>query len=140
MRPRALIWVLLGVAAAAAARRWLDVVEVRGNSMAPTLLPGDRLLVARARLRVGDVVLAPDPRTPTRELIKRVASVDATGMDLRGDNSSASTHVNVAPGAAKWRACVRYWPPARFGLVPSAGASAGTKYRRGPGHHPVIAR
>ena len=130
MRPRALIWVLLGVAAAAAAHRWLDVVEVRGNSMAPTLLPGDRLLVAKARPRVGDVVLAPDPSTPTRELIKRVASVDATGMDLWGDNASASTQVRVGRGAAKWRAYVRYWPPARFGLVPSAGAPAGRECRR----------
>ena len=32
-------------AAAVAGGRWLDVVEVRGRSMAPTLLPGDRLLV-----------------------------------------------------------------------------------------------
>ena len=36
--------------AALALRRRLDVVEVRGRSMAPTLLPGDRLLVARSRV------------------------------------------------------------------------------------------
>jgi nickel-type superoxide dismutase maturation protease len=117
MRPRALIWVFVAIAAVAAARRWLDVVEVRGKSMVPMLLPGDRLLVVRARPRVGDVVLALDPRRPDRELIKRVASLDATGLDLHGDNSSASTDVRVAPGAANWRAVVRYWPPARFGLV-----------------------
>jgi hypothetical protein len=43
MRPRALTWIVLAIATGAAARRWLDVVEVRGRSMAPTLLPGDRL-------------------------------------------------------------------------------------------------
>jgi len=117
MRPRALIGILAAIAAVAAARRWLDVVEVRGQSMAPTLLPGDRLLVVAATPRVGDVVLALDPRQPDRELIKRVASLDATAMDLRGDNASASTDVRVAPGAANWRAVVRYWPPVRFGLV-----------------------
>jgi nickel-type superoxide dismutase maturation protease len=117
MRPRALIWVFVAIAAVAAARRWLDVVEVRGKSMVPTLLPGDRLLVVRARARVGDVVLALDPHRPDRELVKRVASLDATGLDLHGDNASASTDVRVAPGAANWRAVVRYWPPVRFGLV-----------------------
>ena len=45
MRPRGLIWPLLLLSGLLAARRWLDVVEVRGRSMAPTLLSGDRLLV-----------------------------------------------------------------------------------------------
>ncbi len=113
MRPRALIWLALGVAAATAARRRLDVVEVRGRSMAPTLLPGDRLLVVRAGPRLGDVVLAPDPGMPSRELIKRVASVDGDAVDLCGDNPVASTNANVATGNVRWRAVLRYWPPAR---------------------------
>jgi signal peptidase I len=117
MRPRALIWVFVGVAAVAAARRWLDVVEVRGRSMAPTLLPGDRLLVARARPRHGAIVLALDPREPRRELVKRVASIDPCEIELRGDNSPASTDTRVAPDAVRWRALVRYWPPNRIGLV-----------------------
>ncbi|MGZ8563031.1 MAG: S26 family signal peptidase, partial [Candidatus Limnocylindria bacterium] len=41
----ALIGAAAGVAAGVAASRWLDVVEVHGGSMAPALLPGDRLLV-----------------------------------------------------------------------------------------------
>jgi signal peptidase I len=117
MRPRALIWLALGVAAAIAARRQLDVVEVRGRSMLPTLLPGDRLLVVRARPRVGDVVLAPDPRAPSRELIKRVSEIDATGVMLRGDNVAASTDARGATDAVQWRAVVRYWPPARVALI-----------------------
>ena len=114
MRPRALIWIVIGLAAAAAARRWLDVVEVRGRSMAPTLLPGDRLLVVRGRPRPGDVVLAPDPRNPTRELIKRVASVEPMSVELRGDNPAASTDARVSSAAVRWRAVLRYWPPARM--------------------------
>ena len=44
--------------------------------MAPSLLPGDRLLVVRLRRppRTGEVVLAPDPRVLPRELIKRVGA------------------------------------------------------------------
>jgi len=113
MRPRALIWVVMGVAAGVAARRWLDAVEVRGRSMAPTLLPGDRLLVVRARPRVGDIVLAADPRQPSRELIKRVESVDADALSLRGDNRIASSNGIVASGSVGWRAVLRYWPPSR---------------------------
>ena len=87
-----------GVAAVAFARRWLDVVEVQGGSMAPTLIPGEWLLVerrtyARRRPRMGEIVLASDPRDPSRELIKRVAAVDADSgtLDLRGDAPEAST-------------------------------------------------
>jgi signal peptidase I len=50
---------------AIAARRYLVVVTVGGNSMTPTYRSGDRLLVRRRRaqsLRRGDIVLiAPDP-------------------------------------------------------------------------------
>ena len=73
---------LLAVAAGAAAftfaSRDLDAVAVRGRSMAPALLPGDRLIVRRRRgePRVGEVVVVRDPRRPDRELIKRVAAVD----------------------------------------------------------------
>lgn len=114
MRPPALTWIVIGLAAAAAARRWLDVVEVRGRSMAPTLLPGDRLLVVRDQPRPGDVVLAPDPRNSTRELIKRVASVEPLSIELRGDNPAASTDARLSSAAVRWRAVLRYWPPARM--------------------------
>jgi nickel-type superoxide dismutase maturation protease len=116
----------LGVAAwMTIGRRWLDVVEVRGGSMAPSLLPGDRLLVeshsyqGRAP-RPGEVVLAADPRQPDRELIKRVASIDDAGSsaDLRGD-AEASTDSRafgaVPLSAIRWRAVFRYWPPQRAG-------------------------
>lgn len=98
-----------------AARR-LDVVEVRGNSMAPTLLPGDRLLVARATRppRVGQIVLAPDPREPSRELVKRVVAAGERGVTLRGDNARASTDSGafgvVGADLVQWRVVARYWP------------------------------
>ena len=114
-----LVALVLGlVAAALVARRWLDVVEVRGQSMSPTLRPGDRLLVARlARAPMpGEIVLAPDPRAPRRELVKRVAAVDGSNVVLRGDNPVASTDARtfgrLPPSAVTGRVVLRYWPRA----------------------------
>jgi len=119
----------LGMAAGiTVGRRWLDVVEVHGASMAPSLLPGDRLLVESRSYqgrppRPGEVVLAADPRTPDRELIKRVATVDeGAGLaDLRGDAPDASTDSRdfgaVPLRAIRWRAVFRYWPPQRAGRI-----------------------
>ncbi len=123
MRPGSLIGLLLAAAALVVARGRLDVVQVRGRSMASTLLPGDRLLVARLPARVGDIVLARDPREPQRELIKRVAAIGASGVVLRGDNAAASTDVRtfgVLPAdAVAWRVVGRYWPADRIGRVPA---------------------
>lgn len=124
----ALLGAAAGIAAGAAASRWLDVVEVRGGSMAPSLLPGDRLLVeSRSFLsrapRPGEVVLAADPRQADRELIKRVVAIDEAGVaaDLRGDAPEASTDSRefgaVPISAIRWRAAFRYWPPERAGRV-----------------------
>jgi nickel-type superoxide dismutase maturation protease len=126
MRPGALAWALLALLVLAIARRRIDVAEVRGRSMAPTLLPGDRLVLVRpARsLRVGDVVVAPDPRSATRELIKRVAAFDRFGVTLRGDNPAFSTDARtfgtVPPAAIGWRVAWRYWPRSRFGAIATA--------------------
>jgi nickel-type superoxide dismutase maturation protease len=115
-------------AGVAVGRRWLDVVEVRGGSMSPSLLPGDRLLVESHSYqgrppRRGEVVLAPDPREPGRELIKRVAAVDdaAASAELRGDAPAGSTDSRefgaVPLSAIRWRAVFRYWPPQRAGRL-----------------------
>ena len=124
----ALLGAAAGVAAGVAASRWLDVVEVRGGSMAPALLPGDRLLVeSRSYLsrapRPGEVVLAADPRKGDRELIKRVAAIDDAGAaaDLRGDAPDESTDSRefgaVRLSTIRWRAAFRYWPPERAGRL-----------------------
>jgi nickel-type superoxide dismutase maturation protease len=127
-RLTALLGIAAGVAAGAATSRWLDVVEVRGGSMAPALLPGDRLLVesrsysSRAP-RAGEIVLAADPRDGERELIKRVAVVDEEGAvaDLRGDAPDESTDSRefgaVPLSDIRWRAALRYWPPERAGRL-----------------------
>jgi nickel-type superoxide dismutase maturation protease len=124
----ALLGVATGIAAGVAASRWLDVVEVQGGSMAPSLLDGDRLLVEsrsyrRRAPRPGEVVLATDPRESDRELIKRVASIDDAGSaaDLRGDAPDESTDSRdfgaVPLSAIRWRAAFRYWPPERAGRL-----------------------
>jgi nickel-type superoxide dismutase maturation protease len=120
--------------------------------MAPTLVPGDRLLVERLTFRLraprrGDLVLAADPRAPGRELVKRVAHVDGDAVTLRGDNRSASTDSlafgDVPRGSIAWRVARRVareraarprapWAPAsRPTEVPSAGASPTAKRTHG---------
>jgi nickel-type superoxide dismutase maturation protease len=72
-------------------------VVVHDSSMAPTLLPGDRLKVDLRAYRehlptVGDVVVLVDPDAPERWLVKRVAAVDPLGrtVDVRGDAGERS--------------------------------------------------
>lgn len=101
--------------------------EVAGESMAPSLEPGDFLVVDRraylhARPRRGDVVLAHDPREQERALVKRVAAVGPHGaVELLGDNPGASTDSRhfgpVDPSFIDGRVAWRYWPLARFGPV-----------------------
>jgi len=113
-------------AAAVAAGRWFDLVEVRGRSMAPALLPGDRLLVERLTYRrrgprPGEIVLATDPRQPSRELVKRIGLVDASSgsAELVGDVPDASTDSRTFGPVdlvdLRWRVAVRCWPPGRIG-------------------------
>jgi nickel-type superoxide dismutase maturation protease len=133
MRPLVLILGLAaGTAGALLALRRIDAVEVTGASMAPALLPRDRLLVesltyARRRPRVGEVVLAADPREPDRELIKRVAEVTGDAIQLRGDHPALSTDSrafgSVPAAAVRWRVALRYWPPLRFGGIGSTTGS-----------------
>ena len=112
------------LAVALAVGRLVDVVQVRGRSMLPTLRPDDRLVVVRRLrpLRVGDVVLALDPRDAGRELVKRVAAIGPEGVTLHGDNPALSTDgrtFGALPSAAiRWRAVVRCWPPDRVGRLP----------------------
>ena len=96
------------------------------GSMAPTLLPGDRLLVEsmtyrRRPPRAGEIVLAHDPRQPDRELVKRIGLVDPSSgkAELVGDAPDASTDSRtfgpVDLGELRWRVAARVWPPGRVG-------------------------
>jgi nickel-type superoxide dismutase maturation protease len=117
------VCVLLSVGGLVAGwRRRPRRVAVTGSSMAPGLLPGDRLLVVPARrLRPGDVVLVRDPRVPARRMVKRVAAVLPEGVDVRGDDPDASTDSRlfgpVPRGLVEGRAAYRYAPPGRVGRI-----------------------
>ncbi|MHB1711537.1 MAG: nickel-type superoxide dismutase maturation protease, partial [Acidimicrobiales bacterium] len=81
-------------AGTAAAAGLVRRVQVEGASMAPALLPGDRLLVVKwPRLKPGEVVVVRDPRHPARVLVKRVARVDQAGrtLEILGDAPGSST-------------------------------------------------
>ena len=68
----------------------LGVAVVQGPSMVPTYYQGDRLLVRYgARVRAGDVVLARDPRSPERILVKRAERREPAGWWLLADNPYA---------------------------------------------------
>jgi nickel-type superoxide dismutase maturation protease len=99
-------------------------VRVVDESMAPALLPGDRLLVDPAAYRsrapaVGEVVVVADPERRVRWLVKRVAAVDgaARTLDVRGDASDVardSRRFGPVPLASLvGRAYRLYYPPAR---------------------------
>jgi nickel-type superoxide dismutase maturation protease len=111
-----------GTAAAATLRlsRRYERYAVEGSSMAPTINPGDWLIVDRQAYgqkdpRPGHVVLAIDPRDPAREIVKRVVNVSPHNEAwLEGDHPSESTDSRqfgpvprkLVLGRVKWR----YWP------------------------------
>ena len=106
--------------------------------MAPTLLPGDRLLVVRARrARAGAIVVVRDPRDSTREVVKRLTEMTPDGrLVVHGDNGHASTDSRtygpLPPGLLVGRALYRYAPPARAGWLRPAGRlrrSGGSRHR-----------
>lgn len=108
-------------------RSWHARTAVKGNSMAPTLLPGDWLLVDPDAYRDapparGCIVLLQDPCEPARLLVKRVADSHADGrLDVRGDASRASTDSRtfgpVDPRSVEGRPWFRYWPLRRWGRI-----------------------
>jgi len=72
-----LLVVLIAGAGLAAARRGLLVVRVVGDSMAPALPAGGRVLVRRGSwgVRRGSVVVGRPPRLPGAIFVKRVTAV-----------------------------------------------------------------
>jgi nickel-type superoxide dismutase maturation protease len=109
-------------------RSWRARVAVVGDSMRPTCEPGDWLLAdpaayATVAPEVGDLVLVPDPREPSRLLVKRVAEVHDGGRELfvTGDARDASTDSRafgtVSTTTVEGRPWLRYWPPRRIGRI-----------------------
>ncbi|MGH8904791.1 MAG: nickel-type superoxide dismutase maturation protease, partial [Egibacteraceae bacterium] len=128
------LWIRALGGAVAATR--VDRVTVTGLSMAPALLPGDRLLVLRTRrVRVGDTVVVRDPRDPSFEVVKRVTALSPDGaVTVRGDHAAASTDSRtygpVPPALIVGRAIYRYAPPTRTGRIERSGHEAcGARFR-----------
>ncbi|MHB8191444.1 MAG: nickel-type superoxide dismutase maturation protease [Ferrimicrobium sp.] len=96
---------------------------VEGESMAPTFLPGDRVLAGRrrCRYRMGQIVVLRDPRDRRRQLVKRVVVCTDIGVWVEGDNASASTDSRsfgvVAHRLVQGVVQYRYWPPDRSGWI-----------------------
>lgn len=105
---------------------------VRGESMAPTLRPGYRLLAdglayRRDRPRLGDIVLVRHQEVPGLTMVKRIAAIpgDAVGGQtlgrgeywVLGDNAGASTDSrDFGPVKRRLldRVWVLYWPTQRW--------------------------
>lgn len=98
-------------------------VAVTGGSMEPVVREGDWLLVRQLRRppRVGELVVAADPREPARLLVKRVSAVSAADVSLLGDHPDESTdsrHFGPVPASAILGSpLLRYAPLPRIGLV-----------------------
>ena len=110
-------------------------VAVKGLSMAPTLLPGDHLLVRPARsLRRRDLVVVKDPHAEGRWVVKRVAALPGErvvvdgqtieaggGIVVLGDNAERSTdsrqYGSVPLDAVHGRVWYRYAPAERSGRM-----------------------
>ncbi len=99
-------------------------VRVEDGSMAPGLLPGDRLRVDPGAYlhrdpQVGEIVVVEDPERRVRWLLKRVAGVDVPGrtVELRGDEAERSRDSRafgpVPFAALVGRAYRLYFPPER---------------------------
>jgi signal peptidase I len=111
-------------------------VEVVGDSMAPDLLGGDRLLVSSlSPVRVGDVVALRDPRLPQRVLVKRLAALPGDGVTVGGEvlhahggalvlgdnlpRSTDSRSFGAVPLSLVLGRCIyRYAPEQRRGTLP----------------------
>jgi type IV secretory pathway protease TraF len=61
--------------------------------MSPTYLPGERLTALRRwrAIRPGDVVVLRDPRDSSLWIVKRCVAKNGSQLDLRGDNTAASS-------------------------------------------------
>lgn len=67
--------------------------RIEGDSMQPVLRDGDEVVVdEKAKVGIGDIVIARHPFKKSLEMAKRITAIDANGkFFLVGDNSDEST-------------------------------------------------
>ncbi|MEP6476352.1 MAG: S26 family signal peptidase [Actinomycetota bacterium] len=138
-RRRRWVGVALTGTAVAAVVAWTTVrrrpfrVVVEGDSMAPTLLAGDRALaLGGSRPARGDVMVVAHPDRPGYEMVKRLVAIpgDRVGGDRRlgpdeywveGDHADASTDSRhfgpVGRDELTAKVLLIYWPPTRRRLL-----------------------
>lgn len=121
----------IGIAVAYGALRWRPFrVEVRGDSMLPTLQPGDWALAVRRPVRVGDIAVVEHPGRPGFELVKRVVAVPGDPVahgrvlgadeywvegDARASSSDSRRFGPVRSADVKGTVVYVWWPPGRRG-------------------------
>lgn len=105
-------------------RSWRNRVAVAGHSMEPRLRDGDWLLVdplafAERTPRVGDLVVAADPRQADRLLVKRVRALGTGGtLTIGGDHHAHEEEtITIGPSAVVGRPWLRYAPTRRIGRI-----------------------
>jgi|SRR4051812_36210487 nickel-type superoxide dismutase maturation protease len=74
-----------------------EIFEIEGESMSPTLIEGDLVLVNyEAELKPGDIVLAKHPFEEGEKLLKRIWKITPDGKYfLIGDNLPKSTDSRI---------------------------------------------
>ena len=92
--------------------RWFTI-EVSGQSMLPTLKPGDYLLLKRTdKFKSGQIVLLED--SEFRLVIKRLSAITNGQWQVLGDNPELSRDSRiyglVKPDQIKAVVVARYWP------------------------------
>lgn len=105
--------------------KFFSKVEVKGTSMLPTLEQGDRLLVAKLKINVGDLVVIKDPYVLGVDLVKRVTDVfennGAIFYEVIGDNlgfSTDSRHFGpISSNHVIGKVVYRYAPNGRSGFI-----------------------
>lgn len=108
-------------------RSWESRVAVEAHSMEPTLFAGDWLLVdpdayRRRGPRVGELVVARDPREAKRVIVKRVtALLGDDRVAVAGDHPAHAADSDRLGSVRRddllGRPWFRYWPDGRIGPV-----------------------